>query len=171
MLATSSVLIVAGSETSITMLSCTMNHLVQNPDKMALLAAKIRKAFKREDDFALSPLRDLPYLNVVLNEGLRMCNSTPVGAPRVVPPGCGTVSGVRFPEGEFINMHSLTVSRSPKIWYDSNPFHPKRWLEKKSAEFGMDQQNAIQLSGVDLRSCIGRLLTWAEIRLILARLV
>lgn len=76
MLATSSVLIVAGSETSITVLSGTTNHLVRNPDKMALLAAEIRNAFTSEDDFNLSALKDLPYLKAVLNEGLRMCNPT-----------------------------------------------------------------------------------------------
>jgi cytochrome P450 len=35
----------------------------------------------------------------------------------------------------------------------------------------MDQTNAIQPFGVGPRSCIGRLLAWAEMRLILARLV
>jgi cytochrome P450 len=76
MMATSSVLIVAGSETSITVLSGTTNHLVRNPDKMALLAAEIRGAFKSEADFTLPALGRLPYLDAVLNEGLRMCNPT-----------------------------------------------------------------------------------------------
>jgi cytochrome P450 len=81
MLATSSVLIVAGSETSISVLSGTINYLVRNPDKMALLAAEIRNAVKSEDDFTLRALRDLPYLNAVLNEGLRLCNPTYVCTP------------------------------------------------------------------------------------------
>jgi cytochrome P450 len=76
MMATSSVLIVAGSETSITVLSGTTNHLVRNPDKMALLAAEVRGAFKSETDFTLPALGRLPYLDAVLNEGLRMCNPT-----------------------------------------------------------------------------------------------
>jgi cytochrome P450 len=71
----------------------------------------------------------------------------------------------------FVNVHSLTVSRSPKLWYDPEAFRPERWLENKSAEFGMDKQNAIQPFGVGPRSCIGRLLAWAEMRLIMARLV
>jgi cytochrome P450 len=76
MLATSSVLIVAGSETSITVLSGTTNHLVRNPDQMALLTSEIRSAFKSEENFDLSALKDLPYLQAVLKEGLRMCNPT-----------------------------------------------------------------------------------------------
>lgn len=76
MKATSSILIVAGSETSITVLSGTTNLLVKNPDKLALLAAEVRTKFKSESDFSLSVLRGLPYLNAVLNEGLRLCNPT-----------------------------------------------------------------------------------------------
>ncbi|KAF2246979.1 cytochrome P450 [Trematosphaeria pertusa] len=171
MLATSSVLIVAGSDGTISVLNGTMYHLVRNPDEMALLAAEIRNAFKTEDVINLSALRDLPYLKAVLNEGMRMCNPTPVGAPRIVPPGGGMVSGERLPEGTFVNVHSLTVSRSPKLWYDSDAFRPERWLDSKSPEFEMDQQNAIQPFGVGPRSCAGRLLAWAEMRLILARLI
>lgn len=81
------------------------------------------------------------------------------------------VSGERLPEGTFVNVHSLTVSRSPKLWYDSDAFRPERWLDSKSPEFEMDQQNAIQPFGVGPRSCAGRLLAWAEMRLILARLI
>lgn len=76
MLATSSVLIVAGSDGTISVLNGTMYHLVRNPDEMALLAAEIRNAFKTEDVINLSALRDLPYLKAVLNEGMRMCNPT-----------------------------------------------------------------------------------------------
>jgi cytochrome P450 len=76
MKAISSVLIVAGSETSITVLSGTTNLLVKNPRKLALLAAEVRTKFKNESEFSLSSLQDLPYLNAVLHEGLRLCNPT-----------------------------------------------------------------------------------------------
>jgi cytochrome P450 len=75
-IATSSVIIVAGSETSTTVLSGTTNHLVRNPDIQTSLAAEVRKAFGSEDDFTLDALKDLPYLNAVIKEGLRMCNPT-----------------------------------------------------------------------------------------------
>ena len=76
MLATSSLLIIAGSETSTTVLSGIVNYITRSPDRMGLLAAEIRETFKNEDEFTLSALKDLPYLNAVLNEGLRLCNPT-----------------------------------------------------------------------------------------------
>jgi cytochrome P450 len=89
----------------------------------------------------------------------------------VVPQGGGNVAGEWLPEGVFVNVHALTVSRSPKFFYDPETFHPERWLNVKESCFSSDQLNAIQPFGVGPRSCIGRLLAWAEMRLILARLV
>ncbi|KAF2012098.1 cytochrome P450 [Aaosphaeria arxii CBS 175.79] len=171
MKSTAAVLIVAGSETSITVLSGTTNFLVKNPDKLALLQNEIRATFKNESDFTSAVLRDLPYLNAVLNEGLRLCNPTPVGAPRITPPGGGIVAGERLPEDVFVNAHALTVSRSPDSFHDPGGFHPERWLDEKDACFENDQLSAIQPFGVGPRSCIGKPLAWVEMRLILARLV
>lgn len=76
MKATSSVLIVAGSETTTTVLSGVTNMLVKNPSRLALLANEIRTQFKDETEISLASLRDIPYLHAVLNEGLRLCNPT-----------------------------------------------------------------------------------------------
>lgn len=95
----------------------------------------------------------------------------PVGAPRITPKGGGKVAGEWLPEGVFINVHALTVSRSPKFFHNPEAFCPERWLHQKEPCFSNDRLDAIQPFGVGPRSCIGRLLAWAEMRLILARLV
>lgn len=95
----------------------------------------------------------------------------PVGAPRIVPQGGGTVSGKWFPEGVFVNVHALTVSRSPRLFHDPETFCPERWFDEKDPCFANDQLNAIQPFGTGPRSCIGRVLALAEMRLILARLI
>jgi cytochrome P450 len=76
MKATSSLIIVAGSETTTTVLSGITNLLVKNPDKLSRLAMEVRTKFRSESDVTLSPLKDLSYLNAVINEGLRLCNPT-----------------------------------------------------------------------------------------------
>jgi cytochrome P450 len=94
-----------------------------------------------------------------------------VGAPRIVPKRGGKVAGERLPAGVFANVHALTVSRSPKFFYNSDAFCPERWLDEKDPCFSNDRLDAIHPFGIGPRSCIGRLLAWAEMRLILARLV
>jgi cytochrome P450 len=93
------VLTTAGSETTATALSGTLNYLVNNPDKLETLTREIRGAFEKEDDINLDSLRKLPYLNAVLNEGLRLCPPIPWVLPRVVPEGGDTVCGTWLPGG------------------------------------------------------------------------
>jgi len=72
--ATASVIIVAGSETTTTVLSGITNHLIKNPDRLARLSSEIRGLFLEEKDMSLSALQNVPYLNAVIQEGLRLCN-------------------------------------------------------------------------------------------------
>jgi len=65
--------IMAGSETTVTVLTGIINHLVQNRGSLAKLEQELRKLTAAEQ-LTLAALKQLPYLNAVLNEGLRMCN-------------------------------------------------------------------------------------------------
>lgn len=98
-LSTFNFIIVGGAETSATVLTGLFNHLSRNEAVMRRLCDEIRGAFKREEDITVDACKDLPYLEAVLNEGLRMCNPIPSGLPRVVPPGGDTYCGVYLPGG------------------------------------------------------------------------
>ena len=78
---------VAGSETSATMLSGTTMMLIQHPDKMKRLVDEIRSHFGKHGDITLEEVFKLPYLDAVFREGLRMYPPVPTGFARVVPPG------------------------------------------------------------------------------------
>ena len=97
--ATFMVLTTAGSETTATVLGGTLNYLVQNQDKLDILVQQIRGRFKSSEEITLSTLRNLPYLNAVINEGLRLCPPIPWMLPRRVPDGGDTVCGVHLPGG------------------------------------------------------------------------
>lgn len=89
----------AGAETTATVLSGTLNYLVNNTDKLSLLADEIYQSFQHQDQINLDTVRDLPYLNATLNEGLRLCPPVPWLLPRLVPPGGETVCGTWLPGG------------------------------------------------------------------------
>lgn len=98
------ILTTAGSETTATALTGTLNYLVSCPDKLALIVKEIRDQFSSRDEITLDALRDLPYLNAVISEGLRLCPPIPWMLPRLVPPGGETVCGVWLPGG--VSSHS-----------------------------------------------------------------
>lgn len=97
---TFSILIVAGSETTATVLSGIINHLVKTANKRVLqaLVSEIRTAFEREEIINVENVKGLKYLDAVINEGLRLCNPAPTMLPRVVPKGGGIYAGHFVPE-------------------------------------------------------------------------
>jgi cytochrome P450 len=63
----------AASETTATTLTAVANNLIQDPKSLSALETEIRK-FSSPSDITLQALKQLPYLNAVLQEALRMCN-------------------------------------------------------------------------------------------------
>jgi cytochrome P450 len=72
--ATASLIIIAGSETTVSVLSGIVNYMVKSPDVLSTLTHEVRTAFDGEGDLSLSALKDLLYLGAVIQEGLRLCN-------------------------------------------------------------------------------------------------
>lgn len=90
---TFNILVLAGSETSATALSGTMNYLLNNSAVMELLVREIRTSFANSSEITADRVGKLAYLNAVIEEGLRLCQPVPLGLPRKVPPGGAAVCG------------------------------------------------------------------------------
>ena len=64
--------------------------------------------------------------------------------------------------------------RDPQRFHESTSFLPQRWLpeaKEPNSPFVDDQRDAVQPFSVGPRSCIGKNLAWAEMRLVLARIL
>lgn len=68
--------------TSLASLTC---FLGQNPEKLRLLTTEIRAAFETYEEINAVKAQQLPYLQAVINEGLRLFPPVPGGTPRVSP--------------------------------------------------------------------------------------
>ena len=93
------VLVVAGSETTGTALSGILGNLLQNPEIMKQFANEIRQSFQDTSEICAKRVSSLPYLNAVIEEGLRLCPPVALGLPRVVPADGAEVSGQWLPGG------------------------------------------------------------------------
>jgi cytochrome P450 len=116
--ATFMVLTTAGSETTATVLTGTLNYLLQNPEKMEQLKQEIREAFDDIRDMTLDRLKNLKYLEAVLNEGLRLCPPIPWILPRKVPAGGQVVRGVWLPGGVSMVIGMLADNSLMLPWTD-----------------------------------------------------
>ena len=74
-----------------------------------------------------------------------------------------------------MTVHPLTLYFSPEHFHDPYTWHPERWLEDAQANskspFYNDDRKCVKTFGFGLRSCIGEPLAWAEMRLVLAKLM
>ncbi|KAH8647141.1 cytochrome P450 [Xylariales sp. PMI_506] len=159
------IIIVAGAETTATVLTATMWFLASHEAVRRALAAEVRAAFASYADITADAAAGLTYLNAVLDESMRLFSPVGTGGPRVSPGE--TVDGVYVPEGTFV---------STTVWYmyhdESNvgpeprAFKPERWLGAP----GTKRPFAAQFS-LGPRTCLGLNLAWAEMRVTLAKLI
>ena len=97
--ATFTLLAAAGAETTATALTGIINHLAKDYTILAKLTTEIRIKFSSEDQMTMESLAEMPYLNAVIDEGLRMSPPVPTGSPRIVPAGGEIVCGHWVPAG------------------------------------------------------------------------
>ena len=107
------ILVAVGSETTATALAGIAANLLQNPATLNRATSEIRNSFKNEPEIRAEAVMKLPYLNAVIEEGLRMCPPAPVGMPRVVPEGGAEVSGHWLPTG--VSSHMLFICQRISI--------------------------------------------------------
>lgn len=174
---TASDLVFAGSETTATVLSGIIFQLLLNPDVHAHLTAKVRSAFATEEDINMTStaLGSLPYLDAVLQEGLRMYHPAPLFSGRIAPPGGDTIAGVYLPAGTRVSCPIGVAATSGYNFVEPKQFAPERWLKvdgQMPAKFEKDNKgNVFQPFSYGPRNCIGLNLAQAEMHLILAKIL
>ncbi|KAJ5556972.1 hypothetical protein N7494_000887 [Penicillium frequentans] len=162
-------LIIAGSETTATLLSGATYLLLRSPHAFAKLKEEVRGAFKSDADVTLEACNQLVYLQACLNEALRMYPPVPVGLPRIIDTQGDTIDGNFVPGGATVSVSHLATYYSEKNFMDAKHFIPERHLD--DPRYASDNKNALQPFSFGPRNCIGRNLAYVEMRLILARMI
>ena len=88
MLAQAALLVIGGSDTTALFLTGVTYFLLQRPSTLKKLQAQIRTTFATTGDIKHAKLLELDYLNGVIEEGLRLLPSIPLGLTRVRSRGC-----------------------------------------------------------------------------------
>jgi cytochrome P450 len=73
---------------------------MKNPECMEKLYNELKEAFPdRNKMLTYADVKDLPYLDSVLHESLRISPSTSAGSEREIPKGGAMIGGYYIPEG------------------------------------------------------------------------
>lgn len=174
--------ILAGSDTTATAIRSIMLYIISHP--------RVYNKLQKECDDAVSSgiapgpnnivqdttLRNLPYLQAVVREGLRIHPAITDIVPKKVPKGGDTcfINGKKyyFPEGTNIGYNVWAVHHSKEMFgEDAEMFRPERWLIEDN-EINKDKLAAMRrttelIFGYGKYQCLGKPIAWLEITKVL----
>ncbi|EJD00159.1 high nitrogen upregulated cytochrome P450 monooxygenase 2 [Fomitiporia mediterranea MF3/22] len=179
--------IIAGSDTTSTTLSGLFYYLLSNPNEYKRLQAEIDSVFPpgEGDPFDTTKLAEMPILNAVINETMRL--QPPVGSYLQRAPEVGSGGkwvGDRFiTEGTSVVVPPYALFRNPAYFSPApETFWPDRWLQpntvkhlksssrSESGEVHTNMAAFIPFS-YGPANCAGRALALAEMRMVVALLM
>jgi cytochrome P450 len=136
-------LIIAGFETTSSLLGFSFGLLAENPHVFNKLRAIILEQFGTEqepkEDLTFESMKNCKYLQYVISETLRLFPGGPniqrVAAKNTVLPRGGGPDGqgpIAVPKGSTVNISIYVAHRRKDVWgEDANVFRPERWENRK----------------------------------------
>lgn len=116
-------------------------------------------------------LENLPFLNAVIDESLRLGTPFP-GMPRESPLGGATIDGVYIAEGTIVSVPTYAQQISEEnFWPEPLHFKPERWLPEGLGPGSRTCRSALMAFSFGPFGCLGKVLAVQQLRLITARLI
>ncbi|KAH6872093.1 cytochrome P450 [Thelonectria olida] len=162
-------LIIAGSETTATLMSGVTYYLVRDAKRMAILQDEVRKAFSSTKEINYDNVKKLPYLTACLDEALRIYPPVADTFPRNTGPRSEVINGQLIPPWTTIGVNHWSTNHSPRNYTRPDDFIPERWLEGQTG-FENDKKDVTRPFHIGPRNCLGRNLAYFEMRLLIAKL-
>ncbi|KAF7559346.1 hypothetical protein G7046_g4830 [Stylonectria norvegica] len=108
---------------------------------------------------------ELPFLDAIVNEGLRCFPAIPMSLPRYVPAGGRTIDGYPLPENTVVSCQAFSIHRiNQDVFPDPDTFNPDRWLE---AEGDAERKRLFWAFSSGGRGCVGKHLALVEMKTLL----
>lgn len=132
----------------------------QNPKSYAKLAEEIdaaEKAGKFSDVIEYQQALELPYLQAVIKEAIRLHPGVGVPLERVVPDGGAELCSQYLPAGTEVGINAWVVHRDEGVWgRDAHEFRPERWIDAEPEQLKKMEHCFFSFGG-GARTCIGML--------------
>ncbi|KAJ5833586.1 hypothetical protein N7474_001897 [Penicillium riverlandense] len=167
--------VTAGSDTTAISLSAIAWNLLHYPETLKKLRREIddfTAQGKCSTEVTFKESQDMPYLQAVMKEALRMHSATGLPMWRVVPDGGAEISGRHFPAGTVVGINSWVAHYDEKTFPDAKTFRPERWLEAESDPERLKEMNQMYMPfGLGSRTCLGKHISILEMSKLIPRLV
>ncbi|PHT71045.1 Cytochrome 76A2 [Capsicum annuum] len=142
----------AGSETTSSSVEWALTELLRHPEAMDKVKREISEVVGPNRKFEESDIDNLPYMQAVIKESLRLHPPLPFLIPRE------TVQDTKFmgydiPKDTRVLVNTWAIGRDPECWEDPMSFKPERFLGSKLDVKG--QHYELIPFGAGRRICVG----------------
>lgn len=156
----------AGHETSAVGLTYLFWELSKHPDLQKELHKELHSLeptiiYPRSSQSAELPptksIDDLPLLEAIVTETLRLHTPIPGIQPRVTPyPSCTLAGYNDIPPNTRVNAQAYSLHRNPEVYPDPESWQPKRWLKDCNSPADIDMRRRwFWAFGSGGRMCVG----------------
>ena len=159
-------LMFAGHDTSTSTLTFLVYELAHNPHVLARLLEELDEVLGGETPSLHTLHHDLPYLEMVLAETLRLYPPAWIGPRRAVD--AFEFGGHHVPANTYVNYCSWASHRIPEVFPDPEAFIPERFTREARAA---RPRGAYVPFGGGSRICIGKRFGQTEVLLVAAMLL
>jgi cytochrome P450 len=141
-------------------------HVITNPLVYAAIQAEIDAALSKVQRPVISDsqARNLPYLQAVIKEGLRIFPPATGLFEKQTPPEGDTIDGRFVPGGTRIAFNVLAVQRDKKVFgEDAQSFRPERWLDNDKERVQQMEKVQDLVFGYGRYGCLGKSVALIEL--------
>ncbi|CAN8270288.1 unnamed protein product [Cochlearia groenlandica] len=144
---------IGAAGTSSTTIQWTMAEIINNPNVLARVREEIDSVVGKTRLIQETDLPNLPYLQAVIKEGLRLHPFLPL-VVRKFQEGC-KMGGFYVPQGTNLLVNAYAMMRDPDSWEDPNTYKPERFLNSGQEEERREKTLKYLPFGSGRRACPG----------------
>ncbi|HWC08519.1 MAG TPA: cytochrome P450, partial [Solirubrobacterales bacterium] len=159
-------LMFAGHDTSTSTVTFMLHELARHPDVLARLCAEQDEVLGGKPPTIDQLEREMPYLDMVLDEVLRLYPPAWIGPRRAVRDF--EFGGYSVPRGAYVYYCSWASHRIPEVFPEPEAFIPERFTRERKAAL---PRGAYVPFGGGQRVCIGKRFGQIEVKLVASMLL
>jgi cytochrome P450 len=159
-------LMFAGHDTATSTLTFMLHELARHPDVGRRLGEEQDRVLDGGSPTAHQLEKEMPYLEMVLDEVLRLYPPAWIGPRRAVREY--EFGGHTVPRGAYVNYCSWASHRLPEVFPDPQAFIPERFTRERKAAL---PRGAYVPFGGGSRICIGKRFGQTEVKLVATKLL
>ncbi|KAF2454093.1 cytochrome P450 [Lineolata rhizophorae] len=161
-------LVLAGSDTSSSVLVFIFYYLCKYPDQLRKLQTVVDNVARAKGFLDAHTLMNVPHLDGVINETMRLHPPVIFGLQRQTPPEGIMIGDKHIPGNSHVRIPHWSIQRDERYFPNPLSFIPERWTTEPEL---IKDKRAFMPFNVGQHNCVGQRFAMIEMRVLVANLI